>query len=148
MLLIVWDEARILVNTGIDGRPSAESSLVNIFRLLRRVSRKLGRHGTLPAFRIFNLFTDTSSRLANFQPRNDTNSSRAPIEVPGGSLMFRPIVLMPSIDAAATSMDITCIPGEVKKPNRLIRLGRVAWHLMRKKKTPVNLLDLAVSKLY
>jgi hypothetical protein len=62
--------------------------------------------------------------------------------------MFRPIVLMPSLDAAARSIHITCDPDEVKDPNRLIRLRRVAWHLIRKNQAPIDLLDLAVSKLY
>ena len=147
LLLIVWDEARILVNTGIDGRP-ADSSLVSIFRLLRRALRLMGRHGTPPVLRIFSLFTDTSSRLANFQPRNDTDSSRAPIKPRTGELMFRPIVLMPSLDAAARTMTITCDPSIVRSPSRLIRLGRIAWHLMEKKKTPIDILELAVSKLF
>ena len=146
MLLIVWDEARILVNTGIDGLP--ESSLVSIFRLLRRALRLMGRHGTPPVLRIFSLFTDTSSRLANFQPRNDTDSSRAPIKPRIGELMFRPIVLMPSLDAAARTMTITCDPNTAKHPKRLIRLGRIAWHVMEKKKTPIDILELAVSKLF
>jgi hypothetical protein len=50
MLLIIWDEARTLVNTSIDGRPSAESVLIHIFQLLCRSSRKLSRHGTPPGF--------------------------------------------------------------------------------------------------
>jgi hypothetical protein len=146
LLLFVWDEARTLVNTGMDGR-QADSALVSIFRLLRRALRRMGRHGDPPVFRIFSLFTDTSSRISNFQPRNDTDSSRVPIEPPSGVLMFRPIVLMPSLDAAARDLTITTIPNKVKRPGRLIRLGRIAWHLMEKK-TPVDLLDLAVSKLF
>ena len=147
LLLIVWDEARILVNTNVGGQP-ADISLASVFRLLRRALRRMGRYGNPPVFRIFSLFSDTSSRLGNFQPRNDTDSSRAPIKVPGGPLMFRPIVLMPSLDAAARSIAITCNPIKVKGVSRLIRLGRVAWHMMKKKKTPVDLLELAVSKLY
>jgi hypothetical protein len=147
LLLIVWDEARILVNTGMDGRP-ADISLVSIFRLLRHALRRMGRHGDPPVLRIFSLFTDTSSRLGNFQPRNDSDSSREPIQLPGGSSMFRPIVLMPSLDVAARTLDITCSPSKVKRPSRLIRLGRVAWHIMENKQTPVDLLELAVSKLF
>ena len=147
LLLFVWDEARVLVNTCMDGRP-ADSSLVSLFRLLRRPLRQMGRYGNPPVLRIFSLFTDTSSRIGNFQPRNDTDSSRAPIEPGSGVLMFRPIVLMPSLDAAARGMAITTNPRKVNRPSRLIRLGRVAWHLMKKKKTPVDLLDLAVSKLF
>ena len=146
MLLIVWDEARTLVNTAIDG--TENEKLLSIFRFTRRTCRKIGCTGGLPTtLRVFSIFTDTSSRLANFQPRGDTDSSRIPIQDAVPTRMFRPINLMPAIDAAAVGLSVTWRPSEVARTSRLIKFGRPAWDLLFKGKPGYDLRDLARSKL-
>src|SRR5439155_17977784 len=123
------NEARTLVNKAINGRN--DEKFASMFRLSRRTLRLIGRYGEPPMpFRIFSIFTDTSSRLGNFQPRGDTDSSRLPIEDAISSRMFRPINLIPAIDAAAVDLSVTCKPFEVRRPSRLISFGRPAWHFM------------------
>lgn len=146
MLLIVWDEARPLVNKAIDG--TNNEKLLSMFRAVRRAFRKIGRHGGPPTtFRVFNIFTDTSSRLGNFQPHGDTDSSRLPIQDAVPVRMFRPINLIPTIDAAAVGLSVTCKPSEVNRTSRLIKFGRPAWHLLFEKSPGYDLRDLAMSKL-
>jgi hypothetical protein len=97
--------------------------------------------------RIFSILTDTSSRLTNFQPKNDEPSSRVEIVGPRGGEMFAPLVIMPTIDLAANDLPVTCDPSEVQKASRLMLFGRVAWSVMLKSRSANRMLRLAISKL-
>jgi len=78
MLILCFDEARVLCEySAIDGSsieksvektsvPTSEESLFSNFRALRRA---LGHLSAVDDVRVFALFTDTTSRLHNFQPR-------------------------------------------------------------------------------
>jgi hypothetical protein len=153
MLLMVWDEARTLVKIGLDGNPVRLSQFeITMFRIMRRAWREIGRHGSKPILRIFSLVTDTSSRVGNFQPRHDSDSSREVPDPVSGSLMFRPIVVMPTFDySARIHLKLTCNHHTVKSPERLLAYGRTAWHAMWQTKAiekAVSFIPLAISKLF
>jgi hypothetical protein len=75
MLLIFWDEARALIERKV-GNDAVEPRLVNLFIIIRRVIRKIGREGDGKAFPMFHIFTDTTPRISNVQPHGATDSSR------------------------------------------------------------------------
>ena len=80
VILLVFDEARMLTTLCCDGEPPDSSmSQLSRFRLLRRSLRLMGQSN----IRIFSILTDTSSRLTNFQPKNDEPSSRVEIVISG-----------------------------------------------------------------
>src|SRR5579859_4843761 len=117
VILLVFDEARMLTTLCCDGEPPDSSmSQLSRFRLLRRSLRLMGQSN----IRIFSILSDTSSRLTNFQPKNDEPSSRVEIVGPRGGEMFAPLVIMPTIDLAANDLPVTCDPSEVQKASRLM----------------------------
>jgi hypothetical protein len=158
-MFLVFDEAHDLTTTHLDGRTTGDPecrSRVSRFRMLRRSLRRIGEHGgddskyderILP---LFSIMTDTTSRLTNFQPHNDVNSSRKEITKSPGRKMFPPIIIMPTVDAGARDFLATCDPMEVQKPERLIAFGRIAWSVMNKGEKAMSirkLRRLAISKL-
>jgi hypothetical protein len=144
VIFLVFDEARLITLVNLDNNPAINSeSRTSRFRLLRRSLRIIGEKG----IRIFSIMTDTSSRLTNFQPHNDSASSRRPIKNAPGPLMFRPIIVMPTVDLGAHDLKATCDPQEVQKPERLLLFGRVSWSVMKESNYMDDLLDLAFSKL-
>ena len=144
ILILVFDEARVLTEYNLDGQKSVNAcSGTTKFRILRRSLRSIG--GKCP--KIFSIMTDTSSRVMNFQPRGDTDSSREPIKESPSPKMFPPIVILPGVDVAAKCLEATCDPQQVQSPKRLMSFGRVAWHVMAKNTDADDLLQLAISKL-
>ena len=155
MLLIVWDEARTLVHTGLDGLPLGDRT-ISKFRIVRRTTRQIGNFNSsspTTMIRMFTLVTDTSSHIANFQPRvrYESSSARKEKDLTGGPRRFAPIVTIPSFDYHARDLPVTCKYQEVDQASRLIRFGRAAWFAMLSSKThsrPVDLLPLAEFKLF
>lgn len=144
VILMVFDEARMLTTILCDGQAAKTSiSQLSRFRLLRRSLRIIGQAN----IRIFSILTDTSSRLTNFQPKNDNPSARDPMEVARGGEMFAPLIIMPTIDLAANDLAATCDPSEVQKASRLALFGRVAWSVMLKTRSTDSVLRLAITKL-
>ena len=144
MLLLVFDEARVLTEEALDGKTSVNSSSgTSKFRMLRRSLRSIGTKCP----QIFSIVTDTTSRLTNFQPRGDTDSSRETIKDSPPPKMFPPIIILPTVDGAAEDLQVTCDPQEVQSLHRLMSFGRVAWKVMETSTHPQQLLQLAISKL-
>jgi hypothetical protein len=101
--------------------------------------------------RIFSIFTDTSLRVANFQPANDYDSSRTTSDRPEIGPMFPTLCQMPTIDLAARGLLATCDPREVQNVKRLMRFGRVGFSVMaetgEKPPTAEWMLRFAANKL-
>jgi hypothetical protein len=140
MLLIFWDEARTLVERKVGDDP-IEPRLVNLFIIVGRVIRKIGRANGYPTtFPIFHIFTDTTSRIGpNFQPPGATDASqvrsrsRRPDESSEDAEMFPTLYLLPTIDLKAAeyfaTSNVTTQTALVQNPNRLLKFGRAAWSL-------------------
>ena len=127
VILLIFDEARNLTLHNCDGKEPYESNAkISQFRLLRRSLRKMGKQN----IRIFTLLTDTSSRLANFQPANDHDSDRANPDPSEIIHMFPTLCQMPTIDLAARDLQATCNPTEVQNVRRLMKFGRVGFSVM------------------
>jgi hypothetical protein len=127
VILLIFDEARSLTLHNCDGKQPHESNAkISRFRLLRRSLRKMGKHN----IRIFTLLTDTSSRLANFQPANDHDSDRANPDPTEIIHMFPTLCQMPTIDLAARDLQATCNPTVVQDVKRLMMFGRVGFSVM------------------
>jgi hypothetical protein len=105
------------------------------FRALRRALRFLAddltEDNTNTPPEIFAVFTDTTSRLNNFQPNPSEDHSLRSVGLPGtGVHQFRPIFLFGSIDVYARMMnDWNCSgdPDVVANFRRLLRFGRAGW---------------------
>ena len=144
VIVMVFDEARRLTQVNLDNRLSPYSKTrTSRFRLLRRSLRKMGENSV----DIFSIMTDTSSRLANFQSKNDINSTRKSIVPVPGPRLFDTIHIMPTVDLGADNLVVTCDPAIVQDVKRLMLFGRVAWSVMNKKQSSNDLLDLAITKL-
>lgn len=145
LILLIFDEARILTLFNCDGQKPAKSvSRLSRFRLLRRSLREMGKAN----IRIFSILTDTSSRLTNFQPKvDDDPSTRKDNKEPRCGHLFAPLAVMPTVDLAAKDLPATCDPSEVQKISRLMLFGRVAWSVMHKTRSADDMLGLAIKKL-
>ena len=67
LLLFVWDEARSLVEAGINGKKKPESS-ISKFELLRETLLSIGSLHQISEkspVRLFTIFTDTKSKIKN-----------------------------------------------------------------------------------
>jgi hypothetical protein len=151
LLLFVFDEARPLVKLGPNGKILHDDEEISRFRLLRRALQEVamssfeqedGSGNTNEPIGIFTIFTDTTSKITNFQPgrkasRKQTND------------LFPPIVILPTFDYHAKyRLQITNDPTEVAKPGRLFHFGRAAWYSMLLSGTPYKtLVHLAAAKL-
>ena len=148
-LILLFDEARRLCDiSAYDGKkilgddcyneqghrisvPESETAFIfSIFRALRRASRF-----TLlceQKIRIFSLFTDTASRISDFQPHAAFDrSSRIFTRYPPGIKQFEPIFAFTSLDAhAQLHCNGRCLSDihEVSDPERLIKFGRAGWY--------------------
>jgi hypothetical protein len=175
LLIVCFDEARHLCNTSAitnatikkpaeGGRIGEElevdsiSILYSNFRAMRRAYRYLQLAGSVPS--IFGLFTDTTSRLTNFQPRpSEDTTSRQVAKFPrAGRKQFEPIYVFTSIDAHARILDNYYTISnykEVAKVERLLKFGRAGWYSLYSGKSSsdvkaygkLNILRLATSKL-
>lgn len=127
VILLIFDEARNLTLHNCDGKEPHESNAkISQFGLLHRSLRKMGKQN----IRIFTLLTDTSSRLANFQPANDHDSDRANPDPSEIIHMFPTLCQMPTIDLAARDLQATCNPTDVQNVKRLMKFGRVGFSVM------------------
>ena len=146
-LIICFDEARHLCtssgslqyvrnDTLIDYGDPVEKQSENIpfsnFQAMRRALRFLRQAVPIP--RVFGLFTDTTSRLHNFQPRSAEDRSLRLINLPDpGTDQFKPIYLFTSIDAYSQMTPqnyAVSDPKEVAKVERLLKFGRAGWYLL------------------
>lgn len=135
-LLLMVDEARGLCETAaLDGSEivdtiSEDPYLFSNFRAFRRALRYLSMVDNHDGH-IFSLITDTSSRIANFQPPlwND-DSMRLPGLPQAGPGQFPPIHIFSSIDIYARTFNCTALssPKEVTKTERLVKFGRAGWY--------------------
>jgi hypothetical protein len=104
-----------------------------------------------PVPRIFGLMTDTSSRLANFQPALwEDNSLRINQLPPMGSAQFDPIFTFTSIDVHSRTLnDPMCVSTveEVAHVDRLLKFGRPGWWAIYHHYPRKNMLELAAVKL-
>lgn len=147
LLLFVFDEARALVKMGLGGKVLKNEGEVSRFRILRRAIRQVGI--SKEPIRILTVFTDTTSKISNFQlsiaPRSFRKTSRAQ----QGNDLFAPIVILPTFDYHANyRLQITGNPMEVARPERLFCFGRAAWFSMLESGTPYKkLVSLAETKL-
>ena len=154
-LILLFDEARSLCEiSSYDGKHVIDGSSYNDdgarsskasenetsypftnFRALKRALRFLlycSRTVDKPLPRLFGLFTDTTSRLADFQPHPSMDrSSRIYSEYAPGNKQFTPLYTFTSIDAHAQMLcngpclsDAEC----VAEPVRLIKFGRAGWY--------------------
>src|SRR5947207_8424595 len=137
MLLIVWDEARTFVNTGVDGQKFKSQSHFQMskFRCLQRAIREVGRLQYTdalavpePLVRVFHLFTDTTSQMADFLPLETLSGDRG---------FFPSLVNIPSYDYYAnTLLDPTIDPEVVSDSRRLLKFERSGWYSMSGGDTP------------
>jgi len=150
-LILIYDEARTLCDhEAYDGariyqhainfheqkepsksvRASSFRSFSN-FRALRRALRYLST-GTSDVPRIFAVFTDTTSRIANFQPTSWNDPSLRVPSLPGpGAHQFPPIFIFSSVDVYSRVLNHPmCIsnPEYVADPDRLLKFGRAGWY--------------------
>ena len=129
------------------------------FLALRRAFRYLWK-GTEYSPRVFAVFTDTTSRIANFQPTSWNDPSlRVPILPEPGRHQFPPIFVFSSVDVYSRVMnEPMCVssPEDVADPERLLKFGRAGWynayfngslsyHADLRRSDPI--LDVAISKL-
>jgi hypothetical protein len=171
-LIICFDEARHLCtssgsleyvrkDTRTDYGDSIEKQSEDIpfsnFRAMRRALRFLRQADPIPP-RVFGLFTDTTSRLHNFQPRSTEDGSLRLINLPDpGTDQFKPICLFTSIDAHSQMTPqnyAVSDPKEVAKVERLLKFGRAGWYslytgesLRQKYYTKKMLKKIAIAKL-
>jgi len=121
------------INTG-DAESVANPELPNGFSNFRAMRCALRYLRVLedPMPRVFGLFTDTSSRLTNFQPRKGDERSRRVVDLPApGRRQFAPIHVFTSIDAHAMVEAGYCAksdPTEVAKAETLLKFGRAGWY--------------------
>jgi hypothetical protein len=165
-LILFFDEARRLCDiSAYDGKKivsddcysekghrtsSAESEtefLFSNFQALRRASRYILLCNAKP--QIFSLFTDTASRVSDFQPHAAFDrSARLFSEHPPGIKQFEPIFAFTSLDAhAQLHCSGRCLSdiNEVSDPERLIKFGRAGWYstYLGRMKTETYFFDMA-----
>jgi hypothetical protein len=83
--------------------------------------------------RLFALFTDTTSRLAEFQPISANDKSLRVVGfTPPGRLQFDSLCTFTSVDAHAIMANENCISNifDVSNPVRLLKFGRAAWYTL------------------
>src|ERR1700737_2156994 len=132
------------------------------FRALRRALRYLATGIADDVPRIFTVFTDTTSRITNFQPASWNDPSlRVPSLPEPGPEQFRPIFTFSSVDIYSRVLNPKmCIssPHDVADPDRLLKFGRAGWYstyfqgnsFARKANLPLSdmmVLETATSKL-
>ena len=157
-LILLFDEARSLCEISAydgkrilddssydqDGSRRSSSSMNETnypftnFRALKRALRlllyclKTTKTNLSP--RLFGLFTDTASRLADFQPPPSMDrSARIYSEYAPGNKQFEPLYTFTSIDAHARMLcDGPCLSDieSLADPKRLITFGRAGWYSM------------------
>jgi len=111
-------------------RPMPFLSFSN-FRALRRALRYLSI-GYTGVPQIFAVFTDTTSRITNFQPTSWNDPSLRIQGLPAaGPRQFPPIFVFSSIDVYSRVLNQPmCISSseDVADPDRLLKFGRAGWY--------------------
>jgi len=151
-ILLFCDEARRFCDiSAADGSPiyeaydafrnnekisSSSSDLLQLnlpfssFRALRRALRLT--YSPASDFGVFAMFTDTSSRLTNFQPLAGEDRSMRILKLsltPLGNRQFDPIYVFTSFDALSRIRNTKCSTvQDVAFPERLVNFGRAGWH--------------------
>jgi hypothetical protein len=171
-LILLFDEARPLCEiSAYDGHPLLDNSFFDPngarntskvetkypftnFRALKRALRLLllsSRTADEPYPRLFGLFTDTSSRLSDFQPHPALHrSGRMYSEFAPGIKQFAPLYAFTSLDAHARILcDGPCLsdPTAVSDPERLIKFGRAGWYSMYSGRNAHNIRYYDIQKL-
>jgi hypothetical protein len=104
------------------------------FRALRRALHYLsvGPPGPTTTPTVFAVFTDTTSRITNFQPTAWNDPSMRVIALPeAGQNQFPPIFVFSSIDVHSRIQNpamCTSSHHEVADLNRLLKFGRAGWY--------------------
>ena len=153
-LLIMFDEAHALCEkSAMDGKRIIDNTAYNElgerilkqsdesvypFSNLRGVRRglQLMLKANMPHtdfIRLFALFTDTTSRLADFQPVSANDKSLRVVGLdPPGRLQFDPFYSFTSVDAHAIIANENCTSNvfDASKPERLLKFGRAAWYTL------------------
>ena len=135
------------MKVGVGGKPIQNEEEVSRFRILRRAIRQIGISNE--PIRIFTLFTDTTSKISNFQPSIAPHSFRKALRAERGNDIFPPIVIVPTFDYHVNyRLQITDDPLEVARPKKLFSFERTAWLSMLESGTPYEkLVALAEAKL-
>src|SRR5579859_2928655 len=175
-LIVCFDEARHLCNSsavanvqiknsaaggalGYTWEAESHTVLYSNFKAMRCALRYLRKATPMP--RVFGLFTDTTSRLNNFQPRSSEDLSSRITKLPvAGMKQFDPVYVFTSIDAHARTVHnnyTTSDPKQVANVERLLKFGRAGWYSLysgKSKSAPGermydkrHLRELAISKL-
>jgi hypothetical protein len=89
---------------------------------------------TLRVFRkdfsgVFSVFVSTCSKVSNFTPPNNTDSSLRGPEVVDGRQLFPPIYKIPSFDIHAQAENVFIFDGRINTPGHYTLFGRPYWHL-------------------
>ena len=153
-LLVMFDEAHALCEkSAMDGKRIIDSNAYNElgerilkqadesvypFSILRGVRRGLqlmlkAKMLNTDFIRLFALFTDTTSRLADFQPVSANDKSLRVVGLnPPGRLQFDPFYTFTSVDAHAIIANENCTSNifHASNPERLLKFGRAAWYTL------------------
>jgi hypothetical protein len=109
-------------------------------RAFRRALNYIGRisKGEYPLFAIL---TDTTSRVANFQPPRSLEHTRKGTRPSiGGTRQFEPIYVFESIDIFSVDSQDVCTSSlsDVSNEDRLLRFGRAGWYALAKQSLPIH----------
>jgi hypothetical protein len=151
-LLLVFDEARQFCQLAAEdgailrddadifrhSKPSSESNAnskdtISGFRALKRAMRLLCFGNPVTAIRTFGLFTDTTSRITNFQPLPGEDRSLRELQVElgtAGKEHFKPLIYFTTIDAYSRLYNTCASVENVADPERLVNFGRAGWRDM------------------
>jgi hypothetical protein len=147
-LIICFDEARFLCDTsaltGVSIIPPRHGNLpressgqvdsdtrIMLYSNIRAMHRALRYLAQKETPQIFALFTDTTSRISNFQPRSIEGSTAGRfLKLPGaGTGLFDPIYVFTSIDAHSRQNNLPISDHrQVAKVERLLKFGRAGWY--------------------
>jgi hypothetical protein len=111
-------------------QPTPFRSFSNFYALRRALRYFSATTKDIP--QIFAVFTDTTSRITNFQPTSSTDPSmRVPSLPEVGKKQFPPIFVFSSVDVYSRVLNKPmCVsnPDEIADPERLLKFGRAGWY--------------------
>lgn len=133
---IIYDERTINIDEPDTPFPHSQDianpfrSFSNFFASRRALRYFSATTGEIPG--IFAVFTDTTSRITNFQPTSWSDPSMRVPDLPApGKNQFPPLFIFSSVDVFSRVLNnITCLsnPAEVADPDRLLKFGRAGWY--------------------
>jgi hypothetical protein len=128
------DESDIFRYTGDSPKPDVGAKdTFSGFRALKRAIRLLCFGNEEKTIRLFGLFTDTTSRLTNFQPLPRESRSLREVQLElgvAGDQQFEPLMYFTTIDAYARIYNSCTSVEHVADPERLVNFGRAGWRDM------------------